>query len=50
MIQTGSITFKMEFQMTDIIRTQLAALAKAAVFPLAYAAFFGWSYALLLQA
>ena len=35
--------------MTDTVRTQLSALAKAAVFPALYVAFFAWSYALLLH-
>lgn len=38
-----------ETQMTDLARTQLSALAKAAMFPALYAAFFAWSYALLLH-
>jgi hypothetical protein len=50
MVPMGSITQPMELQMTDIIGAQVAALAKAALFPLAYAAFFVWSYAILLQA
>lgn len=33
--------------MTDVTRTQYAALAKAFVFPALYVAFFAWSYALL---
>jgi len=33
--------------MSDISSTQLSALAKAAIFPVLYAAFFAWSYALL---
>jgi hypothetical protein len=36
--------------MSDIVRTQWAALAKAALFPALYVAFFAWSYALLLHA
>jgi len=37
----------MEQPMTDIACTQLSALAKAAIFPVLYIAFFAWSYALL---
>jgi hypothetical protein len=37
----------MEQTMSDISRTQLSALAKAAMFPALYVAFFAWSYALL---
>ncbi len=33
--------------MTDIACIQLSALAKAAIFPVLYVAFFAWSYALL---
>ena len=33
--------------MSDVSRIQLSALAKAAMFPILYAAFFVWSYALL---
>jgi hypothetical protein len=33
--------------MTDLFRTQLSAIAAASVFPVLYAAFFAWSYALL---
>jgi hypothetical protein len=33
--------------MSDVSFTQLAALAKASVFPVLYVAFFAWSYALL---
>ena len=33
--------------MSDISCTQLSALAKAAIFPVLYVAFFAWSYALL---
>ena len=33
--------------MSDIVSTQLSALAKAAIFPILYVAFFAWSYALL---
>ncbi|MDB5397648.1 MAG: hypothetical protein JWM91_5154 [Rhodospirillales bacterium] len=33
--------------MSDVFFIQLAALAKASVFPALYVAFFAWSYALL---
>jgi hypothetical protein len=33
--------------MSDIVYSQLSALTKAAAFPVLYAAFFAWSYALL---
>jgi len=36
--------------MSDVFSSQLSALAKASVFPVLYAAFFVWSYALLLNA
>jgi len=33
--------------MSDVVCTELSALAKAAIFPVLYVAFFAWSYALL---
>lgn len=36
--------------MSDVSCSQLSALAKASVFPMLYAAFFVWSYAILLNA
>lgn len=36
--------------MSDVVSTQLSALAKASVFPVLYVAFFAWSYAVLLSA
>lgn len=33
--------------MFNSVRTELSALAKAAVFPALYVAYFAWSYALL---
>jgi hypothetical protein len=37
----------MEQPMSNLACTQLSALAKAAIFPVLYVAFFAWSYALL---
>ena len=36
--------------MSDVFHSQLSALVKASVFPILYAAFFVWSYALLPHA